>query len=123
MNNPSDVFTKNKFIDKLLSIIPEDPLTQTQYLYYLTVIVFFGLIGFAVATWYEVFVHFSFTTFFRGIFMTAIAFLSLFGVKQTRQAYTVTKSMMSAVKKEEPDEIESVDEMIKEFGELDQKSR
>ena len=91
--NPADALTQNKFVDKLLKIVPENPLAQTSYLYYLSTIVFFGLFGFSIATWVQLFNHFDWTTLFRGVFMTAISLLSLFGVKQTRATYIMVRQM------------------------------
>src|SRR5512135_904718 len=114
MGSPADAFTKNSFIDKCMKVIPEDPLTQTHYMYLLTAIVFFGLLGYAASSWW-VFAHtLKLTTFFSSLFMTAIAIMSVFGLKQTRTAYLATKMAYGFRPKNVapvPDKIESVEEM------------
>lgn len=104
------------WIDLLLRIVPKDPVMQAGYIYGLTWIIFIGLMGFSISTFVEVFRHFSFTLLFRGIFMAAITLLSLTGLKSTKQSYEMTREMYSnkgEVKQEL--QIESVDEMMKEF--------
>ena len=108
--------TQNKFVDKMMKIVPENPVSQAHYIYLLTFVVFFGLLGFSIASWVELFKVFTFTTMFRGLFMTAITVLSLFGLKQTRNVYLTTRKMfgVKGELKEEPKE-ESVDEMMEGF--------
>ena len=113
--NPADMFTKNKFIDKMLKIIPENPVYQSQYIYYLTIIVFFGLAGFAVATWIGVVTMFTWTALFRGVFMSAISLLSLYGLKQSRASFHTIRAMYGKTQKQEL-KVESLDEMIAEFA-------
>lgn len=117
MSNPSDVFTKNNFIDWWLNKIPQDPISQTSYMYHLTLIVCLGLFGYSLATWYEVFTIFTWTGLFRGFFMSAVSMLSLLGFKQTRQAYLLTKSMYSKKQTISDEKLESVSEMMEEFNE------
>jgi len=117
MKTPADQFTNNGFVDKMLKIIPQDPLTQAHYMYLLTLIVFVGLTGYAGTAWWDFFTTFSISSFFRGMFMLAIGFMSLFGLKQTRSAYLATKAVYGNVPKgEEPKiEIETPEEMLKSF--------
>jgi len=113
VKTPADMFTKNKFIDWCLKIVPEDPVTQTLYMYCLTTIVFVGLTGFSIMSWMETFSSFAFSTMFSALFMTAISLMSLFGLKQTRMAYMINKEMRSQPQQEM--KVESFDEMIEGF--------
>jgi hypothetical protein len=80
--------------------------------------VFIGLLGFSVSTFVEVFRQFSFSLLFRGIFMLAITLLSLVGLRSTKQSYEMTRDMYSGNKELKQElQIESVDEMMKEFKE------
>lgn len=115
--NVTEAFTKNSFVDKITRMIPEDPVTQTQYIYYLTVFVFFGLLGYAGVSWYTFFTTFKLSSFFSGIFMLAVALISAFGLKQTRTAYQTTKAIYSQTPKNVKieDTIESPDKMKEMF--------
>ena len=93
MTDPTQAFTKNSFVDKCMKLIPEDALVQSQYMYYLTLFVFLGLLGYACVSWYNFFVAFSLKAMFSGIFMLAVALMSLFGLKQTRNMYIGTKQL------------------------------
>ena len=115
--NPN-TFTHNKLVDKMLSIIPDHPVTQTRYMYYLSIIVFIGLIGYAASSWYEVVTNFNFGTFFRSIFMTAIALMVTFGLKQSRSAFLMTREAYKIQEqsgKVEPMKVESKEDMLKGF--------
>ena len=114
MSDINEAFTKNSFVDKVMKWIPEDPLTQSKFIYYLTCIVFFGLLGYGINAWYNFFAHSSLSSFFSGCFMVAIAIISLFGLKQTRQSYLVMKKMYSQPKIEV--KVDTLDEMKKEFN-------
>ena len=113
MNNPSDGLTKNKFVDKFLNILPDNPVTHSLYMYWLTAIIFLGLLGFSVMSWREVMFSFNGMALFRSIFMTAISISVLFGLKQVRLAYHTTKELMSQPKQEM--KVESFNEMIEGF--------
>ena len=106
-------FTRNPFVEKCMSYIPDDPLTQAHYMYILTSFVFLGLLGYALSAWWQVIVAFSFKSLFSGVFMLAIAIMSLFGLKQTRNSYIMTKRIYAAPRQEL--KIETIDEMKKEF--------
>ena len=41
MADPTQAFTRNQFVDKMMSWIPQDPKTQAAYMYSLTAVVFF----------------------------------------------------------------------------------
>lgn len=112
-NQVTDQFTRNPFVEKCMSYIPDDPVTQTQYLYFLTCFVFFGLMGYALAAWYNLFSSFTWTGLFTGIFMTAIGLISLFGLKQTRNSYLYSKEMYG--NKPQDKKLDSIDDMLKEF--------
>lgn len=117
-SNPTDALTNNKFIDKMLKIVPDNPVYQSQYIYYLTLIIFFGLLGYTIAIFVELFNVFAFRSLFQGIFMAAISLLSLFGLKQSRKNYVLTKSLFNKkenVKPMKEDDIESVEEMLLAF--------
>ena len=115
MSNINEAFTKNSFIDRVMKWIPEDPLTQSKFIYYLTCIVFFGLLGYGVNSWYSFFTHsFQLSYLFSGFFMTAISLISLFGLKQTRQSYLTMKAIYSTPKQEV--KVETIDEMKSEFN-------
>lgn len=106
------------FLDKLLKIVPDKPLLQTRYIYYLSLMVFCGLIFYAGSIWYSVFTAFRFQILFQGIFMLAIALLSLFGVKQTRNAYLMVKQLSGTtneIKETAIQKVESVEEMMDGF--------
>lgn len=114
MSSPTDTFTKNKFIDKVMKWIPEDPLTQSKFMYYLTCVVFLGLLGYGLNAWYNFFAHsFQLSYLFSGLFMIAIALISSFGLKQTRSNYILVKQMYSMPKQEM--KVESIGEMKEEF--------
>lgn len=113
MNDPNAAFTQNTFVDKLMKLIPEDPLSQAQYIYFLTVFVFLGLLGYGVMSWFTFFTTWSFASGFQGVFMTAIALISLFGLKQTRNAYHMMKKVYS--NKDTGVQVESVDAMLNQF--------
>ena len=115
--NPTEVITRSKALDKLLRILPDDPVLKAQYMYYLSIIIFIGLLGFSIATWYVVFVKFDFVIMFRGVFMTAISLMSLFSVKALREAFLTLRSVYSNMNNQPKQEIklESVDEMMDEF--------
>lgn len=115
MNNPTDAFTKNSFVDKMMKLIPDDPLVQAQYMYFLTLFVFVGLLGYALTAWFYVVTAFSFKQFFSGIFMTAISLISLFGLKQTRNSYKLMK-MMYAQKQPETESIEQMQKIFQGVG-------
>lgn len=104
------------FMEKLTKLVPDEPKLQSQYVYYLTTIVFCGLLGFAVSAWIVVFTHFDWRTLFQAIFMSAISMLSLFGVKQTRANYLMIKQIYSSGKPEL--KVESEEEMLKGFEEV-----
>ena len=113
MNNPTDAFTKNSWVDKCMKMIPDDPLLQSRYMYYLTVIVFTGLMGFAIATWYSFFTTWGIRNLFSGLFMSAIGLMSLFGLKQTRAIYKATKY---AYQNKPKNKIESIEDMQRLFN-------
>ena len=118
--NPN-ALTRNKFVDKLLKIVPENPISQSQYIYYLSAIIFLGLFGFAITSWVELFRFFSFQTMFRGVFMTAISLMSLYGLKSARNAYHTVRELYKSIPNQ--DEIntiakmnvESTEEMLEAF--------
>lgn len=116
--------TKNKWVDYWMGLIPEDPVTQTKFVYSLSAIVFLGLLGYTIATWYDAVVNFAFTTFFRGMFMSAICLLTLIGLKQTRNAYHITKSMYgNPIPQDNTMKIESITDMMEEFNDGKDKHR
>lgn len=109
-------FTRNKFVDKMMGWIPQDPRTQSLYMYSLTAIVFIGLLGYAMASWWSLFTNpFSFRILSTCVFMTAIALLSVVGVKQTRDSYHMIKLMYANHKPEI--QVESKDAMLNSFNE------
>ena len=117
---PKEIVRKKptSWIDLLLKIVPKDPVMQSGYIYGLSWIVFIGLLGFSVSTFVEVFRQFSFSLLFRGIFMAAITLLSLAGLRSTKQSYEMTRDMYSGKEEVKQElQIESVDEMMKEFTE------
>ena len=111
MTNINTAITRNKFVEFWMKRIPDDPYTQSQYMYILTSVVFFGLLGYGLTAWYTFFTGLSIKYFFSACFMTAISIISLFGLKQTRAQYLVMKEMKNQPQKE----IENVDEMLKQF--------
>lgn len=115
MTDVTKQFTKNPFIDRCLKIIPDDPLTQSQYMYYLTVVVFLGLAGYAITSWYTFFTTWKMSSFFSGMFMIAIALLSSFGLKQTRSNYLMVKEAVKQLKIDKEPKIESPEDMLKSF--------
>ena len=116
MTDPTQQFTKNKFVDKAMSWIPQDPLTQSLYMYSLTAVVFIGLLGYAIASWWGFFTSpFSFKPLFSSLFMTAIAFLSVVGLKQTRDSYHMIKMMYANSKPKDDFKVESTSEMLNGF--------
>lgn len=106
-------FTKNPFIDRCMKLIPDDPVIQAQYMYYLTFVVFIGLIGYAVTSWYVFFTTWKVSSFFSGLFMLAIGLLSSFGLKQTRTNYVMIKQAVNQLDTEP--KLESPEEMLKTF--------
>lgn len=108
--NITEAFTRNKFVDKVMGWIPDDPLIQAQYIYYLTLVVFLGLIGYGLTAWYSFITLFKLSSMFSALFMTAIGLISLFGLKQARNNYYLMKEMVK--KSKEP--IESVETMLKQ---------
>jgi hypothetical protein len=116
MTDPTQAFTKNQFVDKMMSWIPQDPLTQSAYMYSLTTIVFLGLLGYAGASWWTLFANpFQAKVLFSSLFMTAIAMISVVGVKQTRDSYHMIKMMYA---NQQPEiKLESKEEMEKGFNE------
>lgn len=111
----NDAFTKNSFVERIMKWIPEDQLTQSKFIYYLTCIVFFGLLGYGLNAWYNFFAHdFQLSSFFSGLFMTAVALISLFGLKQVRQQYYLLKQVYAQPKEEI--KVESIEDMKKEFN-------
>lgn len=117
VKNPTDQFTNNSFIDKMLKVIPQDPLTQAHYMYLLTLIVFCGLMGYAINTWWLFFTTFELRSLFSGLFMTAIGFMSLFGLKQTRGVYLATRAAYDQMENGEVKvEIEDPKKMLEEFS-------
>ena len=113
MSNPTSQFIKNGLVDKMLSWIPDDPLTQSQYLYYLSGIIFLGLLVYALTSWYNLFTQFALKTLFAAMFMSAICLMTTFGFKSTRANYLAVKAMMS--QKPQDVKIESVDDMLEGF--------
>lgn len=109
----NDAFVNNSFVGKIMTWIPEDPLTQAKFTYYLTMIVFLGLLGFGLTSWYQFFISWQIKAFFSGLFMTAVSILSLFGVKQTRVMYLATKAVYKN-QKAQP-KIETTEEMLNSF--------
>ena len=109
--NPTDQFTRNKFVDYCLSLIPDDPYDQALYMYILTGMVFFGLIGYGLTSWYYFFTTMSIKNFFSAIFMTAIGLISSFGLKQTRNQFLVMKEMKNI----KPGPVQSKQDMLKEM--------
>lgn len=102
------------FFDKLFKLVPDDPLIQSRYVYYLTIVIFTGLLGYATVTWYTFFTSFKLNSLFSGLFMSAIALISIFGLKQTRAVYNTTK-IAYANKESNNTPLESPDEMLKQF--------
>ena len=100
---------RNKILDKCMSAIPQDPITQSQYMYYLTMVLFLGLLGFTLSSVYGFYVMPTFKSFFTIVFMFAATAMTLFSLKSTRAAYLMALEFLG--KKEEPKE-ESVDTMI-----------
>lgn len=119
MSGINEVLTNNSFIDKCMKLIPEDPLTQSKFIYSLTWVVFLGLLGYGLNAWYNFFAHsFQLSYLFSGLFMVAIALISAAGLKQTRQGYLTMKKIYSRpVKKQEPIKVESLEEMKSIFKE------
>jgi hypothetical protein len=121
MSNPTEAFTRNSFVEKVMKWIPDDALTQSKFIYYLTIVVFLGLIGYGVTAWYNFFFHsFQLSYLFSGLFMTAIGFISLFGLKQTRNSYFALKEAYS-----QPVNIINLDnikDMKKEFDNVKNKN-
>lgn len=109
--NPTDSFTRNKFVEKVMRWIPDDPLTQAEYLYVLTAVVFFGIIGYAFVAWYNFFASLHLTSFFSAVFMTAIGLMTLLGLKQTRSSYHMIKEMKANQNKPVP----TMEDMLKGF--------
>lgn len=100
----------NPFINFCMRKIPDDPHTQSLYVYILTWVVFIGLLGYGVISWYSFFLAGGgLKNLFSALFMTAIGLISLFGLKQTRNQYLIVKQM-----KENPQPIQSFEEMMKE---------
>lgn len=115
MANPTDIYTRNKFVDKMMSWIPQDPLTQSLYMYSLTAIVFFGLMGYAITSWWNLITHFKLSILFSSLFMTAIALISVVGLKQTRDSYHMIKLMYK--QQNVPIQVETKDKMLEAFNE------
>lgn len=113
INTPTDKLTKNSFIDKCLKLVPDHPLKQSQYIYYLSMIIFIGLFGYACVSWYNFATAVRWTSFFSGLFMTAVSFMSLFGVKQTRTTYKAMKAVYNMPKKDKV--LESPTDMLNQF--------
>ncbi len=108
-----DTISGNKLVNKFLDLFPNDPLTQTKFVYYLTVIIWVGLGGYAVTSWITVFTAFTWGSLFQSIFMSAIALTVTLGLKQSRNTYLMIKATMG--KNASPPDIESKEEMLEAF--------
>ena len=104
-----------KFMDTMLKIVPDEPIMQSRYIYYLTAMVFFGLLSFSVATWWAVFTTFSFQTLGQAVFMSAISLLSMVGLKQSRAGFLMTKEMVNNTKYRDRPTAETAKEMLEGF--------
>ena len=118
MKSTAEGFTKNKFVDKCVELfIPNDPLRQSQYMYYLSIVVFVGVMGYAISSWFEVFAAFEFTKLFRSIFMTAIALMVTFSLRSAKAAYDMIKKMTKGQPPHQaPLKLESKEDMLKAFS-------
>ena len=115
MSDPTAMFTKNKFVNKMMSVIPEDPVTQSLYMYCLTWVAFAGLLGFSITSWINTIFGFTFTMLFTSLFMTAMALISMFGLKQSRIAYHLNKEMYSQVRMEQSEQEKKVEDSFEEM--------
>ena len=113
IKNPMDDMARNKFVDKVMSFLPDDPLTQTKFIYYLYILIICGLSGYAIVSWYTTFTLFNLKTLFSSVFMTAIALMTILGFKQTRNNYLMMKEMYKQKQNQEP--LPSVEDMMKVF--------
>jgi len=84
------------FLDKCLSIVPKDPVKQTQYMYILNGIIVAVLFGFSVQNFYMVAKTGVLSYLFGGLLTLAFGFMSLFNFKQMRDAYKMLKSQESS---------------------------
>jgi hypothetical protein len=107
---------KNPIVDKMLSIIPSDPVTQTLYIYTLSWVLFIGLLGYSLATWYGVIMAFNIKSLFSGLFMSAVTLMSLIGLKQARGSYLSIKSFYTK-QSEAPQSKEQLEEETKKLME------
>lgn len=102
-------------IDKILKLVPKEPKAAAQYMYYLTLILFFGLIGYAAFAWYGFFTTWNLGSMFQGLFMLAGSLLTLTAVKQTKMSYDMMKVAYSQPKPQQEVKLESVDDMMGDF--------
>lgn len=123
MANQTDGFTKNPFVDKMMKLIPDHPLTQAHYMYVLTAVTFFGIIGYGLVGWYQFFTSpFNLKILFSALFMTAVGLMTTFGLKATRTAYLTQKVIWTQIAKDKAEKKdaqeqkeESVDDMMAGF--------
>ncbi len=108
-SNPLD-----NLIGKILSKLPNEPLRQTQFLYYLQTIIVVVLIFFTINNLYFFISKGYNLTYLFGAIITMVFFLmTLFSYKSIRQTYLALKSMPkplemrnSGIMEETPEQIE-----------------
>ena len=108
--------TGNFLLDRFLAIVPDDPLQQAKYMYYLSSIVFIGILGYTVVSWAGLLAVFEPKGLFQSIFMSAICLITLFGLKQARTSYHTTKSYFENMEQQKKEPLPSVKDMMASFS-------
>lgn len=105
-------------LDKIMNKIPRDPLTQTQYMYYLQAIILITLLCFTFSNLYSFYTSgWNFSYFFGAILTGVFALMSVFSFRATRDSYKALKGVTDTINEEiTPARIE--EELKKRIGEM-----
>ena len=96
----------NWIIDKTLSRLPKDPLTQTNFMYRLVGIIVASFFLFALERWYTFFTTLNLDSLFYGILLSCFFLMSLFNFKSLRDSYNLLKKQKPMENDLTPEQLE-----------------
>jgi len=108
------------YLDKMLSKLPNDPVVQTRYVYYLSGIITSTLLFFSLSNFYSFFTTWNWTYLFGGLLTACFFLMSLFSFNATRNTFkSISKMSQEMVEKVD----ENLDSPAKWEEELKQKKQ
>lgn len=85
------------YLDKMLSRLPDDPVIQTRYIYYLTGIITSTLLFFTASNFWSFFMTWTWSYLFGGLLTACFFAMSLFSFKATRNTYKSISEVKSQI--------------------------